>query len=285
MDIEVQLPGTGGNTEQKKRCGRPGNNQELPVRRRIIILDEVRGLCVFLMIIYHMLYTAGEFFNFPTFEALLKFTMPLEPFFAGLFIVICGISCRLSHSNFLRGIKLAGVALLISAVTIYLMPALGFEGTEIRFGILHLLSFCILFYAVLSKPLSKVPAQIGILSVLILYVFTRFIDVGIFGIPYVDAMNIHLPDSLYECGWLFPLGFYDASFFSADYFPILPWIFIFLVGVFGGGWFIRQNLPASLYRSHCRPLAFLGRHALIAYIIHQPIIFAIFWPLSFILHG
>lgn len=289
MDIEVQLPGTAGEPAQKEkkfsglfRRSGGGKKAETPKRRRIIVLDELRGLCVFLMVIYHMLYTAGEFFHFPTFSTLLKLTSPLEPIFAGMFIVICGLSCRLSHNNFLRGIKLAGVALLVTAVTGFIMPALGFEGAQIWFGVLHMLSFCILFYAVFAKLLNKVPAQYGILVSLILYLFTRFINDRIFGIPYVDAMNIHLPDALYDCGWLFPLGFHDASFFSADYFPILPWIFVFLVGVFGGGWLIRVKLPEQAYRSHIRPLAFLGRHALIVYIVHQPIIFAIFLPLSII---
>lgn len=288
MDIEVQLPGTGESSEQEKRKGfgwfrRPGGRKSAaPKHRRIIVLDEVRGLCVFLMVIYHMLYSAGEFFNFESFSTLMKLVSPLEPVFAGLFIVICGASCRLSHNNFLRGIELAGVAALVTLVTAVIMPAIGFEGAEIRFGVLHMLAFCILFYAVFAKLLDKVPAQAGILAALILYLFTRFIDIGIFGIPYVDAMNIHLPDYLYECDWLFPLGFHDASFFSADYFPILPWIFVFLAGVFGGGWLVKAELPETAYRMHIRPLAFLGRHALIVYIVHQPIIFAICLPLSFI---
>lgn len=288
MDIEVQIPGTPGEPEKKKK-GLSGwihrKPDERPRHRRIVVLDELRGLCVFLMVIYHMLYTAGEFFDFPTFSTLLKLTAPLEPIFAGMFIVICGISCRLSHSNVLRGIKLAGVALLVSVVTIWIVPLLGFTGTEIRFGILHMLACCILFYAACAKVIDKVPAQAGILICLILYVFTRFIDDGIFGIPYVDAMNVHLPDALYDCGWLFPLGFHDASFYSADYFPLLPWIFVFLTGACGGGWLVQAKLPESVYRMHIRPLAFLGRHALIVYIIHQPIIFAIFWPLSLILQG
>ena len=285
MDIDINVPGASG-AEEQKRAGkisaffRGGSGT---ARRRIVLLDEIRGLCVFLMVIYHMLYTAGEFFNFETFSVLLEITSPLEPLFAALFIVICGASSRLSHNNFLRGIKLVGVAALITVVTAFILPAIGFEGAEIRFGVIHMLAACILIYAVLAKPLNKVPAQIGILVSLILYVFTRFIDTGIFGIPYVDAMNIHLPDSLYDCGWLFPLGFHNASFYSADYFPLLPWIFVFMAGVFGGGWLIRTKLPEAVYRTHSRPLAFLGRHALIVYILHQPVIFAIFWPLSLLL--
>lgn len=288
MDIEIQLPGAPGESgkEKKRFSGRFHRGPEdRPHHRRIVVLDELRGLCVFLMVIYHMLYTAGEFFNFQTFSMLLKLTTPLEPVFAGMFIAICGISCRLSRSNLLRGIKLAGVALLVSVVTIWIMPLLGFTGTEIRFGILHMLACCILFYAVFAKAFDKAPAQAGILVCLILYVFTRFIDEGIFGIPYVDAMNVHLPDALYDCGWLFPLGFHTESFYSADYFPLLPWIFVFLAGVCGGGWLVRAELPENVYRTHIRPLAFLGRHALIVYIIHQPVIFAVFWPLSLILQN
>ncbi len=284
LDIEINVPGA----QDEKRTGKlaaffRGGGAE-HTHRRIVLLDEVRGLCVFLMVIYHLLYTAGEFFHFETFSLLLDLTTPLEPIFAGLFIVICGASSRLSHNNFLRGIKLAGVALLITAVTGFAMPALGFEGAEIWFGVLHMLAACILIYAVLAKPLNRVPAQIGILICLILYVFTRFIDWGIFGIPYVDAMNIHLPGELYECAWLFPLGFHSASFYSADYFPLLPWIFVFMAGVFGGGWLVRAKLPEAVYRTHIRPLAFLGRHALIVYVLHQPVIFGVFWLLDLLVH-
>lgn len=292
MDIDINLPGAPAPEKAGRRSWRSmlhGRHTQpdgsgRTARPRIALLDETRGLCVLLMVFYHLFYTAGEFFDFGAFSKLLELFSPLEPIFAGLFIVICGISSCFSHSNVLRGLKLAGVALLITVVTAFIMPWMGFDGTQIWFGVLHMLSLCILLYAPLAKPLSKIPPQIGILVSLILYVFTRFIDEGIFGIPYVDAMNIHLPQELYDCGWLFPLGFHNGQFFSADYFPLLPWSFLFLAGTFAGGWLSRASLPEAVCRVHIRPLAFMGRHALIIYVLHQPIIFALCFPLSLLIH-
>lgn len=249
-------------------------------RRRILLLDELRGFCVLMMVFYHAFYTAGEIFGLAAFSELMRLTMPLEPIFAAAFIVLSGVSSRLSHSNLLRGVKLMGVALCVTLVTVLVMPWIGFAGNEIYFGILHMLSCTIILFAALRKPLAKIPPRIGILACLVLYVLTKYIDTGIFGLPYIDAMNVHLPDALYQSSWLFPLGFHDGSFFSADYFPLLPWMFLFFAGTFAGVRIAKGEVPAFAYRSHVRPLAFLGRHALLIYVFHQPVIFAVFWCIS-----
>ena len=65
---------------------------------RIYFMDEVRGFDLLLMVAFHGFYTAGYLFGFRPAAWLFNFFNPVEPFFAGLFILICGISCRLSHS-------------------------------------------------------------------------------------------------------------------------------------------------------------------------------------------
>ena len=61
-----------------------------------------------------------------------------------------------------------------------------------------------------------------------------------------------------------------------DYFPILPWIFLFIAGYFlnrilkARGWdekfFARGNVPV---------LNWLGRHTLPIYLIHQPVLYGL----------
>ena len=80
-------------------------------------MDEIRGLCVLLMIFYHAFYTMSMLFHWELGTKLLVFFSPAEPFFAGLFILISGISSQLSHSNLIRGLKLLGVALALTLVT------------------------------------------------------------------------------------------------------------------------------------------------------------------------
>ena len=84
---------------------------------RIHLMDEIRGLCVLLMIFYHAFYTMSMLFHWELGTKLLVFFSPAEPFFAGLFILISGISSQLSHSNLIRGLKLLGVALALTLVT------------------------------------------------------------------------------------------------------------------------------------------------------------------------
>jgi uncharacterized membrane protein len=81
-----------------------------------------------------------------------------------------------------------------------------------------------------------------------------------------------------------PLGIYTSSFTSSDYFPLLPWAFIFLVGTFFGRFAAAEKFPKFTYQSHIPPLSFMGRHALIIYIVHQPIIAGVAWLVDYLIH-
>lgn len=65
-------------------------------KKRIYLLDELRGLAVFCMVFYHAFYSMSEFFGFEIGTKLLDFFTPAEPFFAALFIVISAYprACR-----------------------------------------------------------------------------------------------------------------------------------------------------------------------------------------------
>ena len=131
-------------------------------KKRIYLLDELRGLAVFCMVFYHAFYSMSEFFNIAVGTKLLDFFTPAEPFFAALFIVISGISSRLSHNNTKRGVRLLCVALALTVVTAVIMPMMHFEGAEIYFGILHLLSLSMLIFSALRAGLDKINPIVGI---------------------------------------------------------------------------------------------------------------------------
>ena len=69
-------------------------------------------------------------------------------------------------------------------------------------------------------------------------------------------------------------GFMPKSFFSTDYFPLLPWLFLFWVGYFLHHLVGRGRL-APLRRSVCPPLGWMGRHSLVLYLLHQPVILGV----------
>ncbi len=227
-------------------------------------MDEIRGFAVLCMIFYHGFYSLAYLFQLDWGMALLRFFMPAEPFFAGAFILISGISSNLSHSNLLRGAKLLAVALAVTLVTWLVVP-----DQVIVFGILHFLSICMLLFGLLRPLQEKIPLWVGLIGSVVLYLCTMDISRGIL------AFGISLPDALYETNWLAPLGFHNASFLSADYFPLLPWAFVFAAGTFIGRWAAQGQFPKWMYPSRVPPLSWMGRHALILYIVHQPVIIGV----------
>ena len=257
---------------------------ETSVRNRIRLnfLDEIRGLAVFCMIFYHAFYVCGSFFAQDWAVWLFNFFLPVQPWFAGIFIFVCGVSCSLSKNNLKRGLILLGVAAGFTLVTAVVLPAIGFEGAEVYFGILHLLAFSVLFYTLIEKRLGKFSPFAGILICAVLFAFTSGISEGKLG--YGNLINLTLPESLYENNYLVPLGIYSPSFYSADYFPIFPSIFIFLSGAFTGRICAERGYPEWVYSKRIPFLGALGRHSLIIYIVHMPVIYAAAYAIEFIIN-
>lgn len=244
-------------------------------RKRIYALDELRGFSVFCMVFYHAFYSVGLIFNVPFFVSLLKFFMPAEPFFAAIFIIISGISSNLSHSNLSRGAKLFVVAMAVTLVTAIVEPKY-----IIQFGVLHMLSISMLIYGLLQKPLSKIPRIFGMIFFGLLFIISYCVPYHYLGIPNFFAVK--LPSVLYSTSFLYPIGFPNARFSSSDYFPLIPWLFAFLFGTYIGKYAAEERFPKFTYKSHIPFFSFLGRHALLIYIIHQPIIFGITYAIAFI---
>ncbi len=242
-------------------------------RRRIILLDEVRGLCVALMVFYHLFYVLGDAFELGFMHTSQKFFEPLQPFFASVFIFISGISSRLSRSNLKRGAKLMCVALGFTAVTVLVLPLLGFSGNEIFFGILHLLASCMLIFALIKPLTDKIPPAVGFAVCTVLFFVTFAVPSGFLGLS--KSLGVALPDSLYTFMPAAVLGFPPDSFHSADYFPLIPNLFVFLAGTFFGVYAARGQLPESFYKGRVPFLSWTGRHALIIYVLHWPIIFVL----------
>ena len=247
-----------------------GNGSALlknPAPRRIHLMDELRGFAVFCMVFYHAFYTMAYLYRAAWGEVLLDFFMPAEPFFAALFIFISGVSSDLSRSNLKRGLKLLGLALALTAVTRIAVP-----DEVIWFGILHFLSVCMILFGLLKPLLGRIPFTWAWPALcLILYFFTKPIPYGYLG--FGTAVLVPLPAGLYATNWLAPLGFYNRDFFSSDYFPLLPWGFVFLAGTFLGRFAAKGMLPEFAYRSRAPFFSFLGRHALLVYLVHQPVIY------------
>lgn len=241
---------------------------------RLHLLDEMRGFAVLCMVFFHAFYTMSESFGMTLGALLLDFFLPAEVYFAGFFILLSGFSCRLSRSNAKRGGILLGIAVALTGATL-LLDLLGMSGVVIWFGILHLLSLCMLLFALLKPLLDRIHPVIGGVICAALFALFYPISEGAIGLP--GLFSIKMPALFYQTDWFAALGMYSPTFYSADYFPLLPWMFLFLAGSFLGVAAEKQKCPRFFYQLHLRPLAFVGRHALIVYVAHQPVIFALLW--------
>ncbi len=238
---------------------------------RIHFLDEVRGFDLILMVFFHAFYVIGYLFKYSWGAWLFQFFNPAEPFFAGLFIFICGISCRLSHSNWKRGGLLALVAVGMS-LFLYLFM----REEMIWFGVLHFLAVSILLFALLRPLLDRIPPWAGLIGSALLLLLTWWVPVyrgSMLGIKGLFGTDI--PGWLVDIPALYPLGLGAGE--GADYFPLLPWFFCFLGGSFVGVWAKQNRFPRWMYVSRLPWLSWLGRHTLVIYVLHQPVVFCLCW--------
>jgi len=174
-----------------------------------------------------------------------------------------GASCFVSRSNLLRGVKLAGVAVVVTLVTWVLDP-----GCYIKFGILHFLAACMILYGLLQKPIRKLPGGVYATLCVILW-----------------GVSVWLCDTVSTTvRWLWPLGFPYPGFVSADYYPMLPWMFVFFFGAWMGGLIFSHRFPAWFYRIRCPFLGLVGRKSLWIYLLHQPVMMGVFWVVDTLLH-
>ena len=237
-------------------------------KKRIWELDFIRGFCILLMIMDHAFYDLAYLFGQKW--ALAFFNWPVRSIGWWIavfcFVTISGISSTLSRSNSVRGLQLAAVALVLSLATGLMDRLAGqTDGFIVRFGILHMLAACMLIYAVMKNKSIGFRAAISFCA----------IAAGIYFVNYplnVGALSESAP-------FLKVLGALVKSrgaFYSADYFPLLPWLGFFIFGSILGQILYGKKVslnPLERQRAVVDTICFIGRYSLVFYVLHQPLIY------------
>jgi len=234
-------------------------------KKRIEIIDALRGLAVVLMVIHHLLYNLTEFLAAPQW----LFTNPvfdtLHYTFAGLFILLSGVSSRFSRGNIQRGSIVIVLAVIITYVTNRMnMP--------IWFGILHMLGTSMLFFGITCGFWDLIPRKAApfiFIALIVASALTRYY------IP-LESNIIWVRDMLNILGWP------QRGFLSFDYFPLLPWLFVFLLGTWAGTYIQERRLPGWFYEVKPPFFPAIGRKALLIYILHQPVLYALVMGIAMI---
>lgn len=234
---------------------------------RVFLLDEIRGFAILCMVVYHAMFNLKYKFGVDVPIFFDDWFNIIRDIFAGSFIFISGIMCRYSHDNVRRGAKCFIVGMVITFVVPF------FSAGGILFGILHMLGVSMMLYGLFEKALEKVPPFVGFAVAAVLAVFTWN---SVYGYIGVGDFRWTFPETARNVGVLYPFGIIPDSFYSSDYFPLLPWFFVFIAGSYIGYWFKSGDMPRVFYNSHSRWLAAVGRATIWIYIVHVPIIYGIF---------
>ncbi len=231
---------------------------------RYYILDTIRGICIILVVLYHLLYDLSEVYggNYAFFRS--TEMNVFRDAFVGTLIFLSGISCNLSRSNVKRGVKTFLFGMVISVVMLVVMPA-----SKVYFGILHFLGFSMMLYGFVGRFLEKVPTVTGFLGFLLVHLLTYGVYEGYFGWPGLFMVDVpQVPKNLF----FFILGF-KTGHSAGDHWAIIPWLFIFLAGTYIGRYFKEKRVPGWFSKNPVPPLSFIGSKTLIIYLVHQPLIY------------
>lgn len=216
--------------------------------RRIWEIDFLRGIAIVLMVLFHLVVDLTEFYGYPL-DYMSGFWYYEGKVSAVLFIFLAGVSTRLSDRVLRYGLIIAGWGMVITLVTYWYIPA-----AYVCFGILHLIGTGL----VLCYYLRSLASRWTLLLALVLLMG------GIFAERVIT-----------DRGWLFPLGIVPAGFTSLDYYPLLPWGGVLLLGAWAGGRVYKY--PISILGKEPKPnyLTRIGRHSLWIYLLHQPVLLAL----------
>ena len=96
-------------------------------------------------------------------------------------------------------------------------------------------------------------------------------------VPCSFALTWGIPKAVYPLPYLAWLGFPGPGFVSGDYYPLIPFVFMYLTGFFTAqaAQASSHEAPAWAYANPIPALAVLGRHALPFYLLHQPVILGV----------
>ncbi len=236
---------------------------------RYYLLDNIRGINLINMIIYHgmwdLIYIYGK--NIEWYKGITGHIW--QQMICYVFIILSGFCWSLGHNQIKRGIEVSIAGIIISAVTLIFMPQ-----NRVVFGVLTLLGICMLIMKPLHKILDKVNVYFGIILSIMLFIGFYNINNGIFG--FGTMYFVKLPEKLYANYFTTLLGFTHKGFFSTDYFSIIPWIFLFILGYFLYRFVKEKALFGYLKGKNIPILSTVGKNTLLIYMLHQPVLYLIF---------
>lgn len=221
--------------------------------RRVPALDVARGIAVVAMVAYHAAWDLSALRLWATDITAEPAWQAFARAIAGTFLFLAGAGLVLAHGE---GIRLRAflkrlLTLALAAGLVTLGTWLVFPDAYVFFGILHAIAVA----CVLALPFSRLPALGAVGAAL-----------AIGAVPFLP------PPPFADWPALRFLGLGPVPV-TNDWVPVFPWAAALFAGVaaakLGRAGLARLPEPGRIGRT----LAALGRHSLVVYLLHQPILF------------
>lgn len=173
---------------------------------RYALLDELRGLDLVSMMLYHGCWDLVNLFGI---QADWYYGLPghlWQQSICWVFILLSGFCVQLGHHTLRRGAQVFGAGALVTAVTLLFMPE-----DRVIFGVLTLLGSAMLLTGLLEKPLRRIPPAAGFAISAVLFALTRNVSAGYLGF---GSLRLWLPQTLYVNYATAYFGFYPWWFYA-----------------------------------------------------------------------
>lgn len=229
-------------------------------RGRILGLDLARTAALIGMACFHFGFDLESFGHIAPGTMTTGFWSVFARLVAGSFLLIAGIGIYLAHGqairwhSFLKRLAMiVASAALVTAATYFAMgPYFVF------FGILHSIALS----SLIGLLFLRLPAPLTLLIALL-----------------VALAPSYLRSTTFDAPWLLWTGLSVRPVYSVDFEPIFPWLAPVLAGIALARIATHAGLRGRLHTPDpgaiLRVLAWPGRHSLIIYLIHQPILIGI----------
>jgi len=235
--------------------------------QRFFEIDTLRGLAIILMIFGHILWDLDYFKIMPMNNALYSILSKTVP---QLFFLLVGISLIVSKKRiesktleeennfykrtFVRGLKIFGLGMALTIGSLIFIP-----DKPVFFGVLH----CIGLSIILTIPVLKYKNYAFLFAM-----FFIFVNLIITQYPVENPNAIQLVIGIHQT---------DIMRHTVDYFPLLPWFAIILLGIAIGDWLYCGDkrvfrIPDLSKYKPVKIFQWAGQHSLGIYLIHQPVI-------------
>ncbi|GAC1041065.1 heparan-alpha-glucosaminide N-acetyltransferase [Rhizobium sp. No.120] len=240
---------------------------------RIGILDTARGAALLAMASYHGTWDFEFFGYLDSGTAETGWLKLYARAIASTFLFLAGFSLVLANTPEIRWRsywRRLGM-IVAAAAAISLVTFIGMSDEWIFFGILHSIAAA----SLIGLLFLRLPAFVTLLVAALL-------TVGIVIDNVVAPLSLH--STFFDAPWLWWVGLSENIQRSNDYVPLFPWLTPFLFGLgiaqlaTSLGW-LKQL--ATFGPGH-NLIARAGRHSLIFYLVHQPVLFGLVYLLSLV---